>query len=100
SFEPKKGNQFEAGVKYTPAAFPALFTLAGFDIEESKRPRPVGGGAGQIQSGEIDIHGVEFSAQTYWRDFYFQFGYSYLDTEVVEDDANLASVPDHLLSSW
>lgn len=104
-FDPKEGRQYEVGVKYQPIDWSSLFTLAAFDIKEENRPTAAPGGSGQVQTGEAQIQGIEFSSQTNWEDFYLQLGYTYLDTEVTESNDgnegnNLPSVPDHLASAW
>lgn len=106
--EPQEGWQVETGVKYQPTNFPALITLAVFDIRQTNLPDP-SALPGQIeqQSGEAKIQGIELESQAHLGDFFWQFNYSRLRTESAErlpEDPSarfrLASVPDTQASTW
>lgn len=98
--KPQKGEQLEIGLKYEPSNFPALITLAWFDLEESNLPDPQSvPGFFEQQSGISKITGGEFEALMRLGDFSLELNASVLDTE----DPNgfkLASVPDEQASSW
>jgi len=63
-FKPEVGTQYEAGVKYSPKAFPAIFTASIFDLTKKNvvtgfnSPTTV-----QSQLGEVRSRGVELEAQ-------------------------------------
>lgn len=100
ALDPQEGRQIEAGIKYEPASFPALMTLAVFDIHQTNLPDPATlPGSFEQQSGKAKVRGVEFESQASLGDFYWQVNASYLDTEN-PDGFSLASVPDTQASSW
>jgi len=104
-YDPRQGEQYEIGVKFQPEGTNNLFTLAFFDITEENRLTSAPGGVGSVQSGEVGIQGVELEAQTQWRDFYIQAGYSYLDAKITSsNDGNegywVSTVPDGQFSTW
>ncbi len=63
-FKPEVGEQYEAGVKYAPKAFPAIFTASIFDLTKKNvvtgftSPTTV-----QSQLGKVRSRGVELEAQ-------------------------------------
>ncbi|PKR48538.1 TonB-dependent siderophore receptor [Thalassospira marina] len=60
-FRPETGEQYEAGVKYVPQNFDALFTLAVFDLT---RQNVITGTFGnERQLGEVNSRGIEFEAK-------------------------------------
>ncbi|MFA9462422.1 TonB-dependent siderophore receptor [Thiohalorhabdus sp. Cl-TMA] len=59
--DPEEGVQYEAGLKYRPNHFNALFTLAAFQIEESNRLVYVG--PAYEQRGEFRVRGAELEAR-------------------------------------
>ncbi|MDR4306195.1 TonB-dependent siderophore receptor [Chelatococcus sambhunathii] len=61
SFKPETGLQYEAGVKWAPHAFPAIFTASVFDLK--KKNYLAGPFNAQTQIGEVRSRGVEFDAQ-------------------------------------
>lgn len=100
AFEPTKGEQWEAGVKYQPPGTSSLFTAAVFDITKSNTlvvdpENPTY----QIQEGEAKSRGLELGAQAEWRGFSIDAAYTYLDTEN-EDGDPLAGVPENQASAW
>lgn len=104
TYDPVRGRQIEAGVKYQPPGTPHLFTAAIFDIEQTDRlqPNPNGGPnrPDSVQTGETVIRGLELEAQTRIDDVELFAGYTYLDTEDKTTGYSLASVPDHQASAW
>ena len=98
--EPQEARQYEVGIKYEPTTFPALFTLAYYDIEISNLGNPNAlPNAGSQQEGVSTLEGVEFEAHVQLDEFYIQAGLSTLDAK----DPNgfeLAGQPDGNASIW
>ncbi|WP_020180191.1 TonB-dependent siderophore receptor [Methylopila sp. M107] len=63
-FKPETGTQYEAGIKYAPKEFPAIFTASIFDLKKQNvvtgfnSPTTV-----QSQLGEVRSRGIELEAQ-------------------------------------
>lgn len=97
---PQQGEQVEIGIKYQPDNFPALVTLAWFNLEQNNLPDPLSvPGEFEQQSGVTKIDGIELEAIAQFRDFTVEINMSKLHTE----DPNgwqLASVPEAQVSSW
>lgn len=97
---PQKGKQVELGIKYQPESFPALITLAWFDLEQSNLPDPLSlPGEYEQQSGNANIEGIELEGIAQLGDFELQLNWSKLDTESA-DGYRFASVPENQASSW
>lgn len=110
---PERGYQYEAGVKYEPAGFDALFTAAVFDLTRNDVTIAVVQNDGTIVRqvvGEMRTRGIELEAKAeLYENFDIIAGYSYLDTEVIEgtlrDGTSIAgnqfaSVPKNMASVW
>ena len=63
-FEPTEAEQWEAGIKYEPRGFDALFTVSAFQITQENvlTSDPVNANF-QVQEGEIRSRGLEFEAR-------------------------------------
>jgi iron complex outermembrane receptor protein len=100
AFEPTRGKQVEAGVKYQPPGTNALLTAAVFELTKSHvlvtDPRDPDFSR---QDGEARSRGVELGAQGTWRGLTFDLAYTHLDTEDVAGEP-LAGVPDDQASAW
>lgn len=97
---PQEGEQVEVGIKYQPADFPALVTLAWFDIEQSNLPDPLNRpGEFEQQSGKATVEGLELEGIARLGDFELQFNWSRLDTESA-DGFRFNSVPEDQASGW
>lgn len=100
ALEPQEGEQIEIGVKYQPSNFPALITIAYFDIEQTNlNDANADVGTVEQQSGVAHISGIEVEAQYQIDDIFVEVNLSHLETE----DANgysFASVPDDQASVW
>ncbi len=111
-FEPTTGQQYEAGVKYQPIGWNALFTASVFQITQQNvttaDPLHVGYA---VQQGEIRSRGFELEAKANLTgELSLTAGYSYTDARVTEDNPNTsgvsaigsrsASVPYHTASFW
>ncbi|BDY04099.1 TonB-dependent siderophore receptor [Ferrimonas sp. YFM] len=98
--KPQEGEQLEVGLKYQPNNFPALVTLAWFDIEQSNLSDPLSQiGEYQQQKGVAKITGLELESFVELGEFTVELNASKLDTE----DPNgfrLASVPEYQASTW
>jgi iron complex outermembrane receptor protein len=98
--EPQEGEQWEAGFKYQPSDFPAMVTLAYFDITQSNLNDPSSlVGEYQQQRGEASITGVELEGIVFMGDLSLELNASQLDTESAEG-YRLASVPERQASTW
>lgn len=100
--DPKRGEQFEIGVKYQPEGSDSLYTIAFFDITETNRALPGLLPNTYIASGEISIQGMELEAIHQVGDFYVQAGYTLLNTADLSTPAELRleSIPDQEASVW
>jgi iron complex outermembrane recepter protein len=107
-FEPLTAEQYEAGVKYRPAGFDALFSAAVFDItQQGTLTADPDNLFSFVQLGEVRVRGFELEARAQITD---RFGviasYAYLDSEVTEssDDNDigdrLANTPEHQAALW
>ncbi|UZJ45806.1 TonB-dependent siderophore receptor [Marinimicrobium sp. C6131] len=98
--DPQEGEQWEAGFKYQPSDFPAMVTLAYFDITQSNLNDPSSlVGEYQQQRGEASITGVELEGMVFLGDLSLELNASQLDTESAEGH-RLASVPERQASTW
>lgn len=98
--KPQEGEQWEAGFKYQPSTFPAMVTLAYFDITQSNLNDPSSlVGEYQQQQGEASITGVELEGMVFLGDLSIELNASQLDTESAEG-YRLASVPERQASTW
>ncbi|MFT3972351.1 MAG: TonB-dependent siderophore receptor [Amaricoccus sp.] len=100
AFEPTRGTQYEAGVKYQPPGTSTLFTAAAFEITKSNllESDPLNPNF-SVQTGEATSRGVELGAQGTWQGLTFDLAYTHLNTEGA-DGATLAGVPDDAASAW
>ena len=99
-FDPTRGKQYEAGVKYQPPGTPSLFTASVFEITRSNalQPDPIDPNF-SVQTGEAKSRGVELGAQAAWRAFSVDLGYAYLDTESADGEPFIG-VPRNQASAW
>lgn len=99
-FQPTRGTQYEAGVKYQPPGTNTLLTAAVFDLTKSNIlvSDPANPDFSR-QKGEASSRGIELGAQGSWRGLTFDLAYSHLSTEDSAGDP-LAGVPDDQASAW
>lgn len=107
TFDPSSSHQWEGGVKYEPTAFPALFTLALFDITKTNVLTPDLVNLGfSTATGEVRSRGLELEAKmnlaTGWD---LTASYSYTDAEVTQSNSSNVGkrpilVPEHQASGW
>lgn len=104
--EPTLGTQYEAGIKYRPDAFPALFTASVYDltmenITTYEAPTYLPATVDKIRHRGIDL---EAKAEV-TSNINLIASYSYIDSKIVEnggsyDGKRFAQVPQHLASIW
>lgn len=119
-FKPTEGQQYEVGVKYQPANFDGLFTIALYDLTQqnvlttdtlhtSTNTTLTGCSSTtcQTQTGEVRSRGVEIGAKIALLDgLNLSAAYTYADVEVTK--SNVASTlgktpvgaPEHMASLW
>ncbi len=107
-FDPVRGRQYEAGLKYQAPESPTLLTAAIFDIEEKNRLAPGADPTVQIQLGLARIRGYELEATTTLLGALDLIAsYTYLDA--YSDDGaqttgqrykKLPAIADHSASAW
>ena len=108
-FQPIRGEQWEAGLKYQPPSFPALITATVFEINEENRLAPGENPAEQVQLGTAEIKGAELEAGVTWPGVLdLLLAYTYLDAfSDAGDNADegarikpLAAVADEVAALW
>lgn len=100
AYEPQEGRQYEVGLKYQPPGTRSLVTLAWFSIEQSNLLTADPDHPGfQVQTGQVDITGLEFESAWYWDTVSLEVNASQLDTETV-DGFQMASIPELQASAW
>lgn len=103
-YEPRKGRQWEAGLKYAPDDWDGYATLAVYDLEESNTLITAPAGF-QIQAGKRESKGVELETVGYLTDqLQLTATYSYTHAEVdrATDERNVRAslIPRHQASLW
>ncbi len=100
TYDPQEGTQYEAGIKYQLPGSSSLITASVFTIEQSNLLTPDPDNPSfSIQTGEVNIDGVELEAQTRVQDVFIELNASHLDTET-SDGFRLPSVPENQASGW
>ena len=98
--KPRDASQYEGGLKFEPTGFPALFTLAYFEIDITNLPNPNGvPGTVSQQQGESTIEGVEFEGKANVGDFRIHGALSTLETKD-QNGYEYAAQPDKNASLW
>jgi len=100
-YEPLRGKQYEAGVKYQPVGSPTLITATYYDLREENRLAPdPANPLNQIQSGRAKTHGVELEASTRIASHVDLIG-TYTWTRARPDDGSIvAGLPKNQGSVW
>lgn len=84
---PKRGKQYEVGVKYAPMGMNALFSAAVYDLTQEDVTIAVvvpGGGIQQQNVGETNVQGLELEAKAELTDnLSVVGGYSYMKSDVI-----------------
>ncbi len=115
-FEAVRGKQWEAGVKYQPASFDGLFTLAAYDLRKEDDAvidtahgnvcGAAGSSACYVGAGETRVQGIELEARVTPLEGFSVIGaVSHMDSELVKSGTDwegkaLAMVPDWMGSLW
>lgn len=98
--DPQEGEQVEYGIKYQPKDFPAMVTLAWFDIEQSNLSDPQSlPNVVEQQSGKATFQGLELEAQMQFGDVSVELNASKIDTETA-DGFQVDSIPEKQASTW
>ncbi|MGH6862393.1 MAG: TonB-dependent siderophore receptor, partial [Phyllobacterium sp.] len=108
SFEPSKGRQYEAGLKYEPDYFPGTITAAVFEITKTNVLTTDPDDANfQVQTGEVRHRGFELeSTVNLFHGISLTGSYTYLDAKITssntlgEEGNRPAIVPEHQASLW
>lgn len=98
-YEPREGEQWEAGIKYAPLDWDGYVTVAVFDLKETNTlvTSPAGF---QVQEGERRSKGVELESVSYLTDnLQLTAAYAYTDARV-ENDQRATLIPRHQAATW
>jgi len=100
-YEPLRGKQYEAGVKYQPAGSATLLTATYYDLREENRLAPdPENPLNQIQAGKARTRGMELEASTRIASHLDLIG-TYTWTKARPDDGTIvAGVPKNQGSVW
>ena len=105
-FDPSRGKQYEAGVKYLPKDMPITITAAAYHLTKNNNLTPdPANSAFSVQSGEIRSQGFEFEAKAAVnQNIDLTASYTYTDAKYTEDTnykgKRPAEVPRHMASLW
>lgn len=105
---PERGEQLEIGAKFAPTSMNAIFSAAIYDLTQNDISVPVTQGNGTIVYvliGQYRARGIDLEAKAELTDqLSITGGYSYMDSEVIEDDQyvgnELSIAPQHSASLW
>lgn len=106
TFDPSRGKQYEAGVKYLPKDMPVSLTASVFQIKKDKNltsdPDHIGF---TLQGGKMRSRGLELEAKAaLTADVNLTAAYSYTDVKYTEDNTydhmRPAEVPRNMASLW
>jgi iron complex outermembrane receptor protein len=107
SVEPERGEQWEAGIKYQPDAFPALFSAAVYDLTKNNMTRTNPATLMQETIGEVRVRGIDLEAKAeVMENLSLTVAYSYMLSDIVENGTGgnegneLSFVPNHIASLW
>ena len=102
-FQPKRGRQFELGIKFHPSEN-IIVTLTGYDIKETNRPisdDSTPDPTDQIQAGESFSRGFEFEATAILPgELHVIANYAYNQAEIEGTGVQFDNVPKHNASIW
>jgi iron complex outermembrane receptor protein len=106
AYEPSKGEQYEAGVKYVPKDMPVVITGAVYQLTKTDTLMADPTNAlNQVPAGEVRARGVELEAKAALNaNINVTASYTYTDAQYTKD-TNLqgntpAQVPEHMASLW
>ncbi|WP_312273056.1 ferrichrome porin FhuA [Pseudescherichia sp.] len=105
-FDPSRGKQYEAGVKYVPKELPVTVTAAVFQLTKDKNlTADPSDNAFSVQGGEIRSRGFELEAKAaLTSNINLTAAYSYTDAEYTDDTLyegkRPVEVPRNMASLW
>lgn len=105
-YEPKRGEQYEIGIRYQPPGTRSRITASVYDLTEENQLAPDPANPfNEIQLGSTSVQGFEFeSILGIGYDFDLIATYSYTDSETDGGPAGtkgvLPGVPEHMASVW
>ena len=106
AFQPSEGEQYEIGVKYQPVGWNGFFTASVYDLTQTNvlTTDLIDGVSYQVQTGEVNVRGIELSALTSLADgLNLILNYTYMDAEIIggENAGNRpANVPENTANAW
>ncbi|MBS7809316.1 TonB-dependent siderophore receptor [Roseococcus pinisoli] len=108
SFTPTTGEQVEVGIRYRPAGFNALFTLAAFDLHQNNVLTPDPADVRfSVQTGQVRSRGVEFSVvASPLPGLNLRGAVTHLDTEVTRSNTpgtvgrRPTNTPQDIVAAW
>lgn len=113
ALKPTTGEQIEAGLKFQPIGWNAMFTAAVFELTKQNVPTPYGEDpyGPVVQDGEIRSRGVELQATVSRNGWNLNASYTYNDVVVTEANPDVPNsslalgkhprwVPEHMGSLW
>lgn len=115
AFRPTEGEQYEFGIKYQPPGRQSFLSAAFFDLTQTNvttRTTNSAGGSVQVQTGEVNVKGLELEALAELGGGWQLLGaYTYMHGEITKDSAVVsgaatagnegnrpALVPEHMAS--
>lgn len=105
-FEPTRGEQFEAGLKYQPPGRDALLTVSAFQIrQENLTTSDPEHPDFSRQTGEVRMRGAELEGRAAIGPVDISLAYTYLDSEVTESEDgyegnDYPNTPTNVASFW
>ncbi|MCW7536438.1 TonB-dependent siderophore receptor [Aquabacterium sp. A7-Y] len=102
SFRPKRGKQFEAGVKWAPDDRPVTATAALYTLRETNRKMddPEDTGSREIQRGEVTVKGLELSFNGRLQAWDLVANYTRTETRDRSTGKRLPNEPEQSASVW
>jgi iron complex outermembrane receptor protein len=108
AFEPRTGEQYEAGIKYQPRGYNSFITLSAFNLTQQNVLTPDPGNLNfNVQTGEIRTRGIELEGRASLAEGLNILGsYTYFDSTVTESNIPNATgktplyIPAHVASLW
>ncbi len=105
TFEPKRGKQVEAGLRYQPPGSNSMYTVSVYDLEESSRlTSDPNNPFESIQTGKLTSHGVELDAVanlTSKIDLLANYTYTHVKTaDGLGGEDFVAEVHPHVAALW
>ncbi|AXI03334.1 TonB-dependent siderophore receptor [Aquirhabdus parva] len=104
TFKPKRGEQYEAGLKWSPIGKPYMVSVATFQLKEKNRlTTDPNNPQNQLQLGEVTVKGFELEGNARYQNLEVLGSYTYTnarDTTGPVKGTQLESIPKHSASLW